>query len=252
MPQVLIVEDNDDLRLYMRAYLEEDFSILEAINGEIGLEMAIEHVPDLVVSDVMMPRMDGYALSKSMKDDERTSHIPIILLTAKAAREDKIEGLQTGADDFLTKPFDPAELIVRIKNLIEQRQNLRAHYLRDFKLVPELEESAAESMDEQFLRKAASTIEKHLADADFGVEQLGQEIGMSRMQLHRKITALTGQTASEFNRNLRLHRAAELIRKKAGTIAEIAYDTGFSTPSYFTECFKKYFGKSPTDYQKEF
>jgi DNA-binding response OmpR family regulator/nitrogen-specific signal transduction histidine kinase len=249
--QILIVEDNDDLRYYIRSYLEDDYFIHEAINGAEGLDSAIENIPDLVVSDVMMPRMDGYELSRSLKEDERTCHIPVILLTAKAATEDRIEGLETGADDFLTKPFDPAELQVRIRNLIELRKSLREHYLGEIKLIPFPTSKAMESMDEQFLRKSVDEVEKNIADAEFSVEMFGQNIGMSRMQLHRKITALTGQTAGEFIRNLRLRCAAKLISKKAGTIAEIAYDTGFTTPSYFTECFKKYFGKSPSEFQRE-
>jgi len=249
--QLLIVEDNDDLRTYIRSYLQDDYMIHEAIDGAHGLEMAIDLVPDLVVSDVMMPRMDGYELSRKLKSDERCSHIPVILLTAKAAKEDKIEGLETGADDFLTKPFDPAELQVRIRNLIEQRKSLREHFLREIKLSPHTDREEISSMDEQFLRKAVNEVGKNITDAEFSVEQFGKNLGMSRMQLHRKITALTGQAAGEFIRNLRLHRAAELIRNKAGNIAEIAYDTGFSSPSYFTDCFKKYFGKSPSEYQKD-
>jgi len=247
-PQLLIVEDNDDLRSYIRSYLEDDYMIYEAINGVRGVEMAIELVPDLVVSDVMMPKMDGYELSKKLKTDERTSHIPIILLTAKAAKADKIEGLETGADDFLTKPFDPAELLVRIKNLIEQRQKLRDYYLCEIKLSPCPDPATAESMDRQFLKKAVSMVEKNIADTELTVETYGNMLAMSRMQLHRKITALTGQTAGEFIRNLRLQKAAQLILTQKATIAEIAYDTGFTSPSYFAECFKDYFGKSPTEY----
>ncbi|HSG67595.1 MAG TPA: DNA-binding response regulator, partial [Bacteroidales bacterium] len=207
-------------------------------------------VPDLVISDVMMPQMDGYELCRRIKTDERTSHIPLILLTAKASKEDKLEGLGLGADDFLTKPFDPEELLVRVKNLILQRQQLRERYLQEFSLAPALIHPEALSMDEHFLQKAISVIEEHIADPDFSVENFCDRMAMSRMQLHRKVTALTGQTAGEFIRSLRLRRAAELIRNKAGTIAEIAYDTGFTTPSYFTECFKKHYGMSPTDYQR--
>ncbi|MBE9484214.1 MAG: response regulator, partial [Bacteroidetes bacterium] len=230
-PQVLIVEDNDDLRSYIRSYLDEDYLVFEAINGALGLEKAINRVPDLVVSDVMMPKMDGYELCKKLKSDERTSHIPVILLTAKAAKEDKIEGLQTGADDFLTKPFDPAELQVRIRNLIEQRQKLRDYYLCEIKLSPCPDPAAARSMDEQFLKKAVGLVEENIADPELTVEVYGNMLAMSRMQLHRKITALTGQTAGEFIRNLRLQKAAQLILTQTATIAEIAYDTGFTSPS---------------------
>jgi signal transduction histidine kinase/DNA-binding response OmpR family regulator len=249
-PLLLIVEDNDDLRSYIRSYLDDEYRIHEAVDGELGLQSAIKKVPDLIISDVMMPKMDGYQLCRKLKSDERTSHIPVIMLTAKAAREDKLEGLEIGADDFLTKPFDPAELQVRIKNLIEQRQNLREKYLRDFKLYPQAIEEEAVSMDEKFLQKAVEAVQDNISDSEFTVEVFGEKMAMSRMQLHRKITALTGHTANEFIRNLRLQKAAQLILKHTGDIAEIAYDTGFTTPSYFTECFRKYFGKSPTDYQK--
>jgi len=250
-PILLLVEDNDDLRSYVRSYLDEDYIVHEAVNGALGLQSAIEKIPDLVISDVMMPKMDGYQLCRALKSDERTSHIPMILLTAKAAKEDKIEGLELGADDFLTKPFDPAELQVRIRNLIDQRQSLRQKYLKELNLYPKSIAEESVSMDENFLHKAKAVIKENIADPEFSVENFGDKMAMSRMQLHRKITALTGQTAGEFIRSLRLQKAAQLILKKSATIAEIAYDTGFSTPSYFTESFKKYFGISPTDYQKE-
>jgi AraC-like DNA-binding protein len=165
--------------------------------------------------------------------------------------EDKLEGLELGADDFLTKPFDPIELQVRIKNLIEQRQSLREKYLKNLKLYPQSLPAKTISMDEQFLQKAMEVVKENIPDPEFGVEAFGNKVAMSRMQLHRKITALTGQTAGVFIRNLRLQKAAQLIQQKTGTIAEIAYDTGFSSPSYFTDCFKKYFGKSPSEYQKQ-
>jgi len=247
---LLVVEDNDDLRSYMRFYLEEDYLVLEAVDGVAGLESALVEIPDLVISDVMMPRMDGYEFCRRLKADERTSHIPVILLTAKAAMEDKLEGLGLGADDFLTKPFDPAELMVRVKNLILQRRELREHFLREIQLSPVTFPPESISMDEQFLHKAMKVVEEHIPEEGFTVEPFCDEMAMSRMQLHRKITALTGQTAGEFIRNLRLRRAAELIRNNAGTIAEIAYDTGFSSPSYFTECFRKYYGMSPKEYQR--
>jgi len=248
-PIILVVEDNHDLRTYIRSYLEDEYAVHEAMDGEIGLKNAIEKIPDLVISDVMMPRMDGYQLCKALKADERTSHIPVILLTAKAAKEDKLEGLGLGADDFLTKPFDPSELLVRIRNLIVQRHVLRQKYLRELNLgaIDTFEEEL--SMDQQFLSRARELVNVHLSDPDFSVEIFGDKLALSRMQLHRKISALTGQSAGEFIRSLRLHKAAEMIRNKSATIAEIAYDTGFSSPSYFTDCFKKYFGKSPSEYQ---
>lgn len=249
-PILLVVEDNDDLRAYMRSFLDKEYIICEAIDGERGLESALENIPDLIISDVMMPHMDGYDLCRRLKSDERTSHIPIIMLTAKASREDKLAGLGLGADDFLTKPFDPTELQVRIKNLINQRIALREKYAHDFELNPPAVDKGPISLDQQFLRKAINMARKYYHDPEFTVETFGSHMAMSRMQLHRKITALTGQAASEFIRSLRLQAAATLLKNKAGTIAEIAYDTGFTSPSYFTGCFKKYYGMSPTEYQR--
>ncbi|MDT8393444.1 MAG: ATP-binding protein [Bacteroidales bacterium] len=249
-PILLVVEDNNDLRAYMRSFLDKEYIIYEAIDGERGLEAALENIPDLIISDVMMPRMDGYDLCRRLKTDERTSHIPIIMLTAKASREDKLAGLGLGADDFLTKPFDPAELQARIKNLINQRIALREKYAHDFKLSPPAVDKGPLSLDQQFLHKAIDVVRKYYHDPEFTVETFGSHMAMSRMQLHRKITALTGQAASEFIRSLRLQEAATLLKNKAGTIAEIAYDTGFTSPSYFTGCFKKYYGMSPTEYQR--
>ncbi len=249
-PLLLIVEDNNDLRSYIRSYLEADYNISEAIDGEIGLRKAIEKIPDLILSDVMMPMMDGYQLCKEIKTDERTSHIPVILLTAKAAMEDKLEGLETGADDFLTKPFDPAELMVRIRNLIEQRAKLRERYLVDFNLNPQPIPGKAESMDEQFMQKAISLVNEHLSDPDFSVEKLGEEMAMSRMQLHRKFKAVIDLSATGFIRVLRLKKAAELLQGKTGNVTQIAYDVGFNNLSYFAKCFQEYFGITPSEYVK--
>jgi len=247
-PLLLIVEDNDDLRSYIRSYLTSDYRISEAIDGEMGLDKAVERIPDLIISDVMMPKMDGMELCRKLKTDERTSHIPIILLTAKAAMEDKLEGLETGADDFLTKPFDPDELRVRISNLIQQRRKLKEIILKNIGSVNQLSNRGITSMDQKFLKKAVEVVEKYISDAEFTVELFGKEMAMSRVQLHRKLTALIEQSASEFIRSIRLNRAALLLKDKTGYIAEIAYDVGFNNPSYFSECFRKQFGKLPSEY----
>ncbi len=190
-PLLLIVEDNADLRLYIRGFLDREYQIIEAVDGQQGLERAIEHIPDLVLTDVMMPRMDGYELSRKLKSDERTSHIPIILLTARASMGSKIEGLETGADDFLTKPFDPVELQVRIKNLIEQRRKIKERFFKasgaGMFLISEKPAGELLSMDEQFLRKVKRVVENHLADSDFSVDDFASEVHLSRVQLHRKI-----------------------------------------------------------------
>jgi DNA-binding response OmpR family regulator len=250
-PLLLIVEDNDDLRSYIRSYLMADYRISEAIDGEMGMEKAIEKIPDLIISDVMMPKMDGMELSRKLKTDERTSHIPIILLTAKAALEDKLEGLETGADDFLTKPFDPNELQVRIKNLIIQREKLKEGYLNRFKLSEDKEKERILSMDDQFLLKAKSTVEQHLSDSDFNVESCAKQLAMSRVQLHRKLRALLNQSSSEFIRTIRLNKAAIMLRDKIANVSEICYDVGFTNPAYFSSCFRKKFGKTPTEYANQ-
>jgi len=250
---ILIVEDNTDLRLYIRTFLDQSYQVIEAEDGRQGFERALEHIPDLIISDVMMPQMDGYELCIKLKTNELTSHIPVILLTARASKESKIEGLETGADDFIVKPFDSDELIIRIKNLLDQRKRLSRLIEERIQksVVPgylSIEDSNITSMDEQFLKKAFDTMKENYSDPEFNVEEFSQEMNMSRNQLHRKIKALTRHTAVEFIRSYRLNRAAEFIKKKSATIAEIAYDVGFSSPSYFSECFQKQFGILPSDY----
>ncbi len=205
LPLLLIIEDNADMRRYIRAHLDGRYRIGEAVNGEEGVEKAIEAIPDLIISDVMMPRMDGIEMCKKLKTDERTSHIPIILLTAKAGTNDKIEGLETGADDYLVKPFDPKELGVRIRNLIDQRLRLQKKFGRLTTIRPS--DIAATSLDEQFLRRAMDIAEAHIADRNFSAEIFAQEMFLSRMQLHRKIKALTGHSPWELFRIMRLERA---------------------------------------------
>ena len=244
-PIVLIVEDNADVRAYIRDYLIPMYQVTEARDGTEGIEKAWEVIPDLIISDVMMPKKDGYEVCRTLKLDERTSHIPIILLTARAASDDKIEGLETGADDYLIKPFEPKELLARIKNLIDLRQKLRERFKLTVPVKPG--EVAVASMDEVFLSKVISAVEHHIGDELFSTEELAAEVAMSRMQLHRKLSALTNQSAGEFIRSLRLHRAMELLQKDVGTVSEIAYMVGFSDPSYFSKCFHKQFGKVPTE-----
>ncbi len=242
---ILVVEDNGDVREYIKGILPDCYRVLEARDGLEGVERAWETIPDLVISDVMMPKKDGYELCRMLKTDERTSHIPIILLTAKAASENKLEGLETGADDYLIKPFEPKELQVRIKNLIELRRKLRERFRVAVPLKPG--EVAVTSMDDVFLKKVMVAVEQHMGEEHFHTDDLAKEVGLSRVQLHRKLTALTNQPPGDFIRYLRLHRAMELIEKNAGTISEIAYNVGFNDPSYFSKCFHKQFGKVPTE-----
>jgi signal transduction histidine kinase/DNA-binding response OmpR family regulator len=245
-PLILIVEDNGDIREFIRQSLHLAYRMVEAADGEQGYKLAIETIPDLILSDVMMPRMDGMALCHKLKGDEKTSHIPVVLLTAKASGESKVEGLETGADDYIIKPFEARELQVRIKNLIDGRKKLQDHYSRQITLQPAAIEIS--SADERFLQKAMQVVEAHMADASFGVEEFGEELCMSRMQLFRKLKALTNQSPGDFIKQMRLKRAAYLLSKGSGTIAEISYKAGFNSPSYFTKCFVEQYGKTPSEF----
>jgi len=252
-PQLLVVEDNDDLRSHIRSYLTNKYRIAEAVDGEKGMEKAIESIPDLVISDVMMPKMDGIELCKRLKTDDRTSHIPVILLTARATIEDKLAGLETGADDYITKPFDARELLTRIKNLLELRQALRERFLKDAERIGlsaliDLPEAGISSMEQKFLQKAIGIINKNLSDPEFTVKRFCADMAMSNMQLHRKLVAVTGQTANRLIRSYRLNHAAKLLEKKAGNVTEVAFEVGFNNLSWFSKCFQEQFGMPPSEY----
>ena len=248
-PMILVVEDNQDMRQYIGESLYAGYNLIEAEDGGQGFNQAIKHLPDLIVSDVMMPGMDGFELTKKLKQDIRTSHIPVILLTAKAGEESKIKGLETGADAYVNKPFNTKELLVRAKNLIEQRQKLREKFKKNITIDPS--EVTVTSVDENFLRKAAMIVEKHMDNPEFSVEQFSSEMSMDRNNLFRKLKKLINQSSSQFIRTIRLKRAAQLLKQKAAPVSEIAYMTGFDKPSYFTECFKKQFGVPPSEYGGE-
>ena len=247
-PLLLIVEDNFDVRNYIVSHLEEDYNIYEAINGEDGFSKAIEEIPDLIISDVMMPKMDGFQLCEKLKTDEKTSHIPIILLTAKATSENKIEGYETGADDYIKKPFDTKELKVRVKNLISQRKLLWQYFQKQG--VFNLENKKIKSVDKIFLEKAIKVINNNIADTSFGVEVFASDLAISRAALHRKMVALTGESPSELIKRIRLSQAGNLLKNKTGNISQIALEVGFNNPAYFAECFKKQFGVTPSQYQR--
>ena len=245
-PLLLVVEDNSDVRKYIISHLEDDYRIQEAVDGEDGVEQALNHIPDLIISDVMMPKMDGFELCNKLKTDERTSHIPIIMLTAKATSQDKISGYETGADDYIMKPFDAAELKVRIKNLIEIRRRLQEKFTKaDF--VIKRGDIKINSLDEQFIEKLMLIIEKHISEENFTIEEFESEIAMSKSQIYRKLKALTGKSPSRFLRSVRLSKARKMIQEKQATISEIAYSTGFGSPAYFTRCFKEEYGYSPSE-----
>ena len=245
IPVVLIVEDQNELRYYMRKHLKA-YEVLEASNGIEGLDTAIIEIPDLIISDVMMPKMDGMSLLQTLKTDERTSHIPVILLTAKADLPSKMEGLEIGADDYLTKPFDAEELLARCHNLIEQRKLLRERFSRTMVLKPQ--DISITSTDEVFLKKVMEVLETHMSNSQFSVETFQREMGMSRMQLHRKLKALTNHSTTEFVRVQRLKRASQLLTDSDATISDICYLVGFNSLSYFTKCFKEQYGVTPSDY----
>ncbi|MDO1448240.1 tetratricopeptide repeat protein [Rhodocytophaga aerolata] len=245
-PLVLVVEDNEDLRTYIRTKLEATYRVIESENGLKGLEKARVTMPDLIISDWMMPDMDGLQLCSIVKTEECTCHIPVILLTALSATASKLTGLEKGADEYLTKPFDVRELEIRAKNLIDNRQKLRQHYSKKILLQPINIEVT--STDEKFLQRAMQIAESHLGDSTFGAEAFSHEIGMSRMQLHRKLTALTGQSTTDFLRTLRLKRAVKLLEGHTGNITEIAYEVGFNNLSYFAKCFREQYGRSPNEY----
>lgn len=244
-PVVLIVEDNPDLRQYIAEQMESGFQILTAPDGEAGLQMAETVVPDLIISDVMMPRRTGLELCEAVKNNVKTSHIPIILLTAKADLEARIDGLQTGADDYLTKPFHGRELLIRAKNLIEQRANLRKKFAGELQLRPT--SMHLNSMDEQFLQEVMQAIERNMDNEYFSVEDLAAAVSFSRSQLHRKLKALAGKSPNLLIREFRLTRAKELLEQQAASVSEIAFMVGYSNLSYFSRSFKDAFGVSPSE-----
>ena len=250
LPLLLIVEDNSDVRNYIKNNLNQDYKILEAVDGEVGWNKSIQQIPDLIVSDVMMPKMDGFKLCEKLKTDERTSHIPVILLTAKAASSDKIEGFETGADDYIMKPFEPNELKSRIKNLIEQRKRIHEH-IRKLGII-ELEQSSITSIDKKFLQKAFDIINQNMSETTFGLESFAELLSISRSVLHRKITSLTGESPGELIRRIRLKRASKLIEQNFGNMSEISLEVGFSNPSQFARSFHKQFRVSPSVYQQKF
>jgi signal transduction histidine kinase/ligand-binding sensor domain-containing protein/AraC-like DNA-binding protein len=249
-PKILVVEDNVDLRKFMREQLQEDYMILEADNGSSGFETALNSLPDLIVSDVMMPEMDGICLCEKLKSEDITSHIPVILLTARADMDSRLEGLGMGADDYLTKPFKIEELSARIKNLLESRRKLRDKYQNSFSLDPK--EITVTSVEEKFVQKLLNIMEKHHADPEFDVETLGKEIGMSRTNLYRKLKSIINQHPTEFIQSFRLKKAVMHFKCHSGNISEVAYSLGFNSLTYFTRIFKKHYGVTPTEYAQQF
>ncbi len=245
-PTLLIVEDSEDVRIYLKDILKEEYEIILSENGEAGLKTALESLPDLIISDIMMPIMDGIEFCKNIKSDWQTAHIPVILLTAKASAESKIEGLETGADDYITKPFSYKELSVRIKNLLQQRKQLKEKYAKDVAFKPE--DITPNKADQEFLQQAIEIVGKNIIDFDFDSDSFAQQMFVSRSQLHRKIRTISGQSTGEFIRTIRLKKAAGLILEKKLSVTQVALEVGFNSPSHFTKAFKQMFDCLPSDF----
>lgn len=255
---VLIVDDNADMRAYLRTLLLDRYYVIEAADGQSGLKLAVESVPDIVVSDVMMPVMDGLAFCTRLKQHEATSHIPVLLLTARSSEQQHIEGLQTGADIYMTKPFSADLLLANIASLLANRQKLRQLFkTQNLNTTPSqhstlnTQHSTSPSPDRRFLDTFLKAMEKHMSNTNLKIEDLGDEVGLSRVQLYRKVKALTGMTPVEILRETRLKRAMQLLKTTDKTVSEIANEVGFATPGYFSSCFKKQYDKYPTDVREE-
>ncbi|WP_082326434.1 hybrid sensor histidine kinase/response regulator transcription factor [Sunxiuqinia dokdonensis] len=245
---ILVVEDNLDLQLYLRNNLSSNYHVLQAANGKIGLELAKNKDPDLIVCDIMMPEMDGIELTRMLKTEFHTSHIPIILLTAKSLEEHKIEGIETGADDYITKPFNMIYLEKRIKNMLKQRKQLRERFSRDLQTAPKaLAHSAA---DQEFLDKVVQLVEENLSDPDFSIETLLQHFSYGRTVFYKKMKGISGYSPKDFLRIVRMKKAGSLLCDTNQTVSEVAFAIGFNDPNYFSKQFKKHFGENPSEYQK--
>lgn len=243
---LLLVEDNDELREYIKEVIADEFNVIEAVDGKIGIEKAIEFTPDIILSDVMMPKVDGLELLQQLKKDIRSSHIPIIILTAKTNEADKLKGLEYEADDYLTKPFNQTELLLRLKNRIAAQ--IKTQKRMEAFSIHNLKNDDLPSIEDKFLQSIKQQIEIHLSDESFGPDELASVIGLSKSQLLRKIRAVTNNTTSIYMRNIRLEFAKEKLINKTATISEIAYETGFSSPNYFSKCFKEYTNQTPKEF----
>jgi DNA-binding response OmpR family regulator len=245
-PIVLIIEDHPELHHYLKSLLSAEYNVLSAYNGAAGIDKAIKVIPDIIISDLMMPEKDGLEVCETLKTDERTSHVPIILLTAKADIETKIKGLETGADDYIAKPFDHQELVARIKNLLNQRSVWRQKFKDEVHFVPS--EISSNHADRQFIQRVLEVVNSEMSNETFGVEELAKEMAMSRTQLNRKLRDLLDQSTNKFIQSCRLNKALELLKKPGHNVSDIAHSTGFSSDAYFVKCFKEQFGVTPGKY----
>lgn len=243
-PLLLVIEDNIGIVAYIKSIVGEDYEISVAVNGEEGIDKAIATIPDIIITDVMMPLKNGYEVCETLKKDERTSHIPIIILTAKADFSSKIEGLQMGADAYITKPFEKAELIVRLEKMVELREKLRQHY---GDIVYKTKQDLTSSQGDILITKIHNYITDELGNSELSVTTLARELNLSHYQIYRKLRALTGKTLSQLIRSVRLQKAKELLVSTDLNISEITYEVGFNDPNYFTRVFKQEYGKTPSD-----
>lgn len=246
-PTVLIIDDNNDIRQYERTLLQDNYFVLEASDGKAGIDVAKKEVPDLVICDVMMPVMDGLEFTEQLKTNTATSHIPVIMLTAKNLEEHRAEGYAHGADSYITKPFHSKVLLARVDNLLKQRNLLKSVYQGSKEAEQEVEASKLDDRDKQFIKQLNNIIQQNLSNCEFGVEDIGKEIGLSRVQLYRKVKAMTGSSVVDLLRKARLAKAKRLLESRSMSISEVAYDVGFSAPSYFTKCFKDEYNMLPGD-----
>ena len=246
--RILIIEDNADVNQYLMTLLEPYYIVDSAFNGKDGFVKAVELIPDLIISDVMMPEMDGFELCKKVKANTLTATVPVILLTAKSADQYKLLGVQTGADDYISKPFDPNYLIEKVQKLLLSKSKLKKQYSKSIRLDPS--DVEIEATDEVFLKKCISVIEKNLQNDGFSAESLATILSLSSSSLYRKLKSLTNLSSAEFIRSIRIKRAAQLLQDKNKTVSEVAYEVGFNDIKNFREVFQKHFNCSPSEFRK--
>ena len=246
---ILIIDDNEEMCNYLKLILQEEYAAIAVTDPVKGMELAIQYMPDIIISDIMMPGIDGFEICRKIKTDIRISHIPIILLTAKATTEDHIAGFETGADDYIYKPFDESLLKSRIKNLIKQRELIKEHLIgSDGSINSEI---SAGSLDKEFIEKIFESIHNNYMEAAFNVNNIIQDMGLSRSVFYKKLKAISNLSINDLIKNIRMKKAKELLLKSSLTISEVAYDTGFGDPAYFSKVFKEQYKVSPKNFKRQ-
>lgn len=246
---VLVIDDHDEVRAYIRECLESQYDVIEAVDAEAGFPIAKQHIPDMIIVDLMMPGMGGHAFVEQVREEMMLSHVPLVMLTASANEKEKLSALEAGVDAFMTKPFNKRTLVLQVQNLITMRNRLKARY--SLEIVSEGENESIVSAESAFLKKLRETVKAHMADEYFNGDALAEEMGVSLRQLQRKTKAITEESPNSFIRLIRLQHAKQLVEAQYGTVAEIAYAVGFSNPTYFTKCFRERFGKAPSEWKRE-